>query len=114
MDDKRKHPRRIADEVLRIYDVNTGQRLGQVVNISSHGFMLIGDRPVESNAILQLRMVAAEPRLGTDKISFGAESLWCTEANETNRYWSGFQIIDISNQTVDLITGLTQEWRAQQ
>ena len=109
-DDKRKLPRRIADEVMRIYDANTNQLVGLVVNITTDGFMLTGDHPIEPNSIFQLHMILAESRFDKNRISFGAESLWCSQTNEANRYWTGFQIIDISIPAVDFIKNLIDDW----
>lgn len=110
MQEKRRLPRRTASELIRIFDVNSEQHLGQLVNITTEGFMLTGEQPIDVNLVFQLEMVLTEPRFGTDRVSFGAESLWRSQSNNSSRYWVGFQIIDISVAATDFIRNLTEAW----
>lgn len=110
MEEKRRTPRKIANEVLKVFDTNTGDYLGRIVNITTEGFMLIGENPIENNSVFQVDMVLAEARFGKDRISFGTESLWCSQANLPNHYWTGFQIIDISIPSSEFIESLIEDW----
>lgn len=110
MQEKRRLPRKIASELIRIYDINSKQHLGQLVNITVKGFMLTSDQPIDVNLVYQLEMVLTGSHFGTDRVSFGAESLWRSQSGDSNRYWVGFKIIDISVETTNFIRNMTKAW----
>ena len=93
---KRAHERFSPRSTIRAVNTLDGRALGVLVNISSSGFMLISeeDHPTPGS-IHQLQLVD----LGNQElsISLGATCLWQEEASASNSYWSGFQIIDISD-----------------
>jgi hypothetical protein len=110
MKEKRKRPRKVAGSNIQVFDANVNRRIGRLVNLTSAGLMLIGDAPMESNMVFQLELVLESPHYGKERLQFGVESLWCSEATESGRYWSGFHIIDISSETTELIELLVESW----
>jgi hypothetical protein len=110
MTERRKIPRKIAPSEIRVRDLITDRHLGQLVNLNSAGMMLISHQPVESNLIFQLVLELSVPHQGQDRLHLGAESLWCSGANESDHYWSGFRIIDVSLETLELIESLVSFW----
>ena len=54
MSEKRKTPRKIAQEVLEVMDRYTNTKLGSLVNISAEGLMIISSEPFSAGAIYQL------------------------------------------------------------
>ena len=87
--------------------------MGQLVNITSKGLMLTAAQPIDANLVYQLELVLTAPRDATDRVNFGAESLWCRQTGDNSCYWTGFQIIDISVETVDFINDLTEGWKTE-
>ncbi len=76
--------------------------------------MLIGSTPVENNLVFQFELQMQHPGDGDESIILGAESLWCSQASEPGRYWSGYRIIDISLAAVELIEGLIDAWETEE
>ena len=112
MIEKRKSPRKIADEVLEVSDQITGTQIGRVVNISAEGLMLLSQEPIVTGSLYQLEMVMPGED-GSDKlVSFGAEAVWTTEASQPESFWTGFRIIDISSDDVLSIDDLIMHWHA--
>jgi len=72
--------------------------------------MLIGPRAVESNLIFQLELKLQQPCLGQTRLLLGVESRWCCEASEPGRYWTGYQIIDLSLSSAEIIETLIKDW----
>ena len=109
MQENRSSPRRRLNEKIAVYDSNSGQLLGTLVNISSGGFLLYSDQPVGLNRVFQLRIDM--PDGATGKImELGAESLWVSDANQPGDYWTGFQIIDISARGRERVAELFERW----
>ena len=92
----RAHQRLTPRSTIQAIDTLDGKALGVLVNISHSGFMLLSEEEhPEPGAIHQIKL----QDLGNTEldISLGATCLWQEEASAANSYWSGFQIIDISD-----------------
>ena len=98
--DNRGQERIEVSEVIRDVDRQTGSTIGQLVNISEDGLMLMGAEPVPENSIYQLSLeFAADSASAADgPVMVGVESLWCHSSSDQAQHWSGFYIIDISEQ----------------
>ena len=103
----RGHSRVDVSEVIRVVDRQTGMDLGRLVNISDEGFMLLGSQPVSEDSILQLSLEFESGRNNANPILIGVESLWCHASNDQTQYWSGFYIIDISDEDLERVRHLT-------
>lgn len=110
MHEKRKLLRKKAPERIEIYDRTTEGCLGQVVNMTTSGLLLLSDRPVPINTVFQLRLLIPETIEGMDAVDFGAESLWESPAQDENKHWTGLQIIDLSAQNTRIIDILIRDW----
>jgi len=110
MNDQRKTPRRAANEVLEVADQITGVQIGRVVNISAEGLMLLGQEPIITGSVYQLELCLRTTGEDESKISFGAEAVWTMEATQPDSFWTGFRIIDISNEGVLFIDELILNW----
>lgn len=96
-DDHRRHPRYASDTPVQVFDRSDGTVLGQLLNLSAEGLMVLSQVPVTPNRIYRLRLevaVAGTPR----RVDLGADCLWCNPRDGSSTYWSGFQIIDIAEQ----------------
>jgi hypothetical protein len=110
MIEKRKSPRKIADEVLVVFDQLTGSQIGRVVNISAEGLMLLSQEPIVTGSVYQLEIALPGPDDDEQRIPFGAEAVWTTEASQPESFWTGFRIIDISSEGVLSIDKLILDW----
>ena len=110
MSNKRKLARKIANIVLEISDHNTGSHMGQVVNITTEGLLLISIEPIAVDGIFQMDMHTGESIDGVESINFGATALWSSPARQAGSYWTGFHIIDISPETSSIIEQIIKSW----
>jgi hypothetical protein len=104
IEQRRKRRIAIADYV-EVADAHSGKILGQLVNLSVDGLMLMGPAGITPGTIYQL-VVPLQTDASTEPLLLGAENLWCHDANESGSYWSGFQIIDISPQHREILSGI--------
>lgn len=111
MPDNRRKPRKQPNHVIEIHDILSGSILGQLANITTEGLMLIGPEPIPPGTLYQLRMPLLEPTNGISAIDFGVESLWHQSAGNSDRHWTGFQIIDISPENSAAIENISQGWK---
>ena len=96
--DKRQH-NRIALEGTgwraELIDQISGNKLGEVVNLSAGGLMLITPRAVEIESLYQVECLSTSPAGEKGRFTAGTMVLWRTAASQTHTYWAGLQIIDI-------------------
>ena len=106
--DLRRRPRIFIPEHPVITDTNTGETLGQLVNLSGEGLMIAGTCHIPCNSIRQIRVPLTKN--GDEvELRIGAESLWYEHDSDSGTYWTGFQIIDISPEhqyLLDTILGI--------
>ncbi len=103
MQEKRCCSRKNVAEPVQVIDSNTLEPLGILANISTNGFMLIGNKLIEPTKVYQLLLNLAQQVDGIQAIECGAESLWSDSAADDNMFWTGFQIIDISDDDAEFI-----------
>jgi len=104
-DERRKHKRNKLNQLMELLDANTECPLGKLVNISLDGIMVLSPKPIPIDRVWQLKVTLPSESPGSGLFKFGAESLWCDGAPNEGLYWSGFQIIDISNSDMEWING---------
>jgi hypothetical protein len=107
---QRRHVRIHLKHPVSALDLMTGRGVGEVVNITTEGLMLVMEEALESGGIYQLALTLPEPLNGESVINLGAECLWSSEASVAKRYWAGFQIIDLSIEAENMIKALIQEY----
>lgn len=106
MREKRKLKRKQLIYYLNVFDRNTGERVGQLVNITTEGLMLTSETPVAGDTLFQLRMVLPEEIKGQEQITFDARSLWCAKSVNPEFYDIGFKLVNISQESAKVIESL--------
>jgi len=106
--DNRGQKRIEVSEVIKVVDRQTGNTVGQLVNISEDGLMLLSPEPVPENSIFQLSLeFSANSASAADgPLMIGVESLWNNSSSDQSQHWVGFYIIDISEQDLGRIRQL--------
>jgi len=82
---------------IHLIDAYTEERIGTLVNLSAHGFMLLRDSPIEPNRVLTLMVEGPLPG-GQDgsPLVFQACCIWCQRSSFSSEYGAGFEIREIS------------------
>jgi hypothetical protein len=97
MDDRRQRSRHHAELQLEVFDLNNGQSLGRVVDLTADGFMLFSETAVSADSVWDLRLVCAHPVDDIQEIHLGADCLWSRPGADGQHCWSGFHIIDLAD-----------------
>lgn len=108
----RKLKRQELNTTILIRNSMTQELLGELANITVEGLMIISDQEMSTNSIFQFRLEFPESINGQTSIDLGVDCLWSRSAENFNRHWSGYQIIDASPDalvTIDeLISGYSE------
>ncbi len=108
--ERRKEPRIPIGVPLPVIDQGSGDPLGELVNLSRHGMMLLSPRPIEINRIFQVTVPLPHSRLSDPDLNVGVESLWLEADESRERFWVGFQIIDCSPRMAAVVEELLREF----
>ncbi|MEM9301229.1 MAG: PilZ domain-containing protein [Pseudomonadota bacterium] len=106
--EKRRYKRAVPVGSVIVYDAVTRSELGTLGNLSSHGLMVIATAPVDPDLLFQLEFEVTGPDDEPVAVNIGAESLWCSPASQPDRYWAGFEIVEISDDDRALIEAVTE------
>lgn len=99
---RRKHHRHLLRNVVKVIDLSSGNNVGVVVNLSEEGIMLVNNTALRPDCIYQLQLDIAAGVIGEEAavINMGIDCLWTSPAESmASMYWSGCQIIDISDDS---------------
>lgn len=105
----RKKERKNLDCDISVKDIVLNKIIGQMVNLSEDGFMVIGDDLVRENCLYQLQFLLSGSPEGISELNVGAECLWRNESGSGTQFWSGFHIIDISDEDKHRISQLVNK-----
>jgi hypothetical protein len=75
-EERRREERHHLIHYLRIFDRDSGEEIGNLVNINKNGVMIVSGKPIEEGKFLRLRMQFPEEIGGKRQIEFDAETRW--------------------------------------
>jgi len=109
MSEKRKHDRRDSIFYLKVFDQQTDELVGHIVDISEQGIMLVTKQPMEAGQRRAFRMHLPDP-VESDNLTvdFEAESRWCQPEANPDLYDVGFEVIDPSPRFEQALRDLVQ------
>ena len=109
-DEQRSFARHHLIYYLRVYDGISSRVVGHIVDISSHGIMLITDEPITVQEDYRLRL--RFPGSGSDReeLIFDAVCRWCRQDDNPEFYIAGFHIQDIPADAANFFQGLIAEF----
>jgi hypothetical protein len=108
--EKRKHARialKPAGWQAELIDQLSGEKLGDVVNLSTNGLMMITSKPIESDSLYQLECISRGPYDQVARFSAGVSVLWTSPASQPNTTWAGLEIIDINLESRQALLALS-------
>ena len=105
---QRTEPRINIQRCINIHNTLTEHSMGELVNLTAEGMMLISAQPIISNAVYQVELTLPSATAGATSITLGIECLWCQQTKGHQHYWSGHQIIDASPGAEQAIKHLIQ------
>ena len=86
-------------EAVPVLDRLSGSQLGRLVNIHREGLMVVGSYPFDDERLYQLELPLPESFRGRGTIALGVDCLWCRSEN-SDMHWTGFKIIDASDEAL--------------
>jgi len=107
--ENRKSPRIEIDQPIQVRDLAQDMALGNLVNLSNSGLMILTTHQIPISHVFQLEMQLSFSDNSEKKIIFGAESLWSQETSIPEHEWVGFHVIDISDEDQQILDRMIEE-----
>ncbi len=95
---------------LRVFDARRKRLLGQLVDITPEGLMLIGESQLPAGRKYSLRMDLPRNLMADTHLTFSAESKWCVKDQSENFYSMGFRIVKITPEALGVVQKLAQDF----
>lgn len=111
MPEKRDSKRIHLIYYLLIFNDETNQLVGHVVDIAPEGIKLMTREPVQANTDYRFRMLLpSEMERKSKQITFNATCVWSKEKLYSDFYGSGFRFKDISPEDIEIIKDLISQF----
>ena len=105
----REYKRRHLIYYLEVYDDETGDLLGHLVDLTTQGMMLITKQEVIPEKNFRLGMMLPEEYFKEGILKIEAHSMWCRKDVNPDFYAVGFKTYDLDKNTAKLITELINQ-----
>ncbi|MBN2712075.1 MAG: PilZ domain-containing protein [Planctomycetes bacterium] len=96
MDTQQRETRRHLVYYLEVYDSDTDTLLGHLADITVSGIKIIGEEPLNSDTVYNLRIVWKQSERIEEDIDIEAECLWCGKDVNPSLHASGLRFINPS------------------
>ena len=110
MNENRKFERRHLIFYLRVFNNDTNELIGYLVDITSEGVMFMSEKPIEIKPDYSLKMILPENQTGKSFIKFRASCKWCKKDINPDFYVAGFQFEQIDRPDKDIIFELIDDF----
>jgi hypothetical protein len=109
MVERRKHPRLHIQGAVPVLDLDRNLMMGQLVDISEDGLMVLCPELVDvrANRLFRVKVQLEEECCG-GPLTVAVESLWREPGQEAATHWVGFKIIDIAKEDAERLHHLLE------
>ena len=91
---------------LEVYDDDTGELLGNLVDITTEGLKLVSKKPLEAKKVFNMRMHLPEGYFAENVLLFQGKSLWSSNDVNPDFYDTGFNAPDLDSKVKNMIMSL--------
>lgn len=99
MTERRKLERHHVSSSLEVYDLDSGQLLGRVVDLHAEGLMLLSETPIELDRTWALQVNLPMTLNGVSEFTLDAESRWKRESIGGQQFWTGLQFTNLPDES---------------
>jgi hypothetical protein len=110
MPERRKYTRRDLMFYSRVVDANTGRMVGNLLNITPEGAMVLSEKQIPPDIAMELHIELPEEISPKPELIFQAISLWCQPDINPEFFDVGFQFQDVSEEKAEVIQRLVKEY----
>ena len=91
--------------------METGKQIGHVIDLNTEGILLLSDKPIQLDKTFHFKMDLPSEIKGTEVFEFTAESLWSSTDENPDFINTGFKILEIEQEGLNIINRLIKRFR---
>ena len=112
MDDKRKEERKNLMAFTPVYGLHPKTLLGYVEDLTLHGAMIIGEKPVETNKqiTILIEIPRALPESTAPRLMLPARVAWCRQESKPNYYDIGIEFSNLEPEETKMIEAVLRRY----
>ena len=110
MTENRREERSHLSYYLRVFDVNTGEMAGHLVDVTSIGVRLISTEPLDMNIEHRLRLDLTSVMNFEQQVVFHARCIWQEQDLSSGAYNCGLEILKITSKGEEIIRMLIEQF----
>jgi hypothetical protein len=109
--ERRRLARRNLSHYLPVEDINSGQLIGHLVDVSPVGLRLDSKIPITPNQNYHLRLVFPEPIGGKASLECALVAKWCrSDPVRSTLFNAGFEISDIAPDDFEIYKRIPEKY----
>lgn len=94
----------------RVYDAKTGHTIGNLLNITVEGAMVLSDRQVTANILMELHIELPDGFADKSELVIKGKSLWCQKDINPEFFDIGYQFLELNPKDEEIIQKLVKEY----
>ncbi len=110
MKERRKIKRRYLLYYVRVYNAASREQIGNLVDITTSGAMIISENPVPEKQRSRLRIELSEDVADKPYMDVEVRAKWCHPDIDPNLYNIGFEIVNISPEDVKIVQRIVETY----
>jgi PilZ domain len=110
MYERRVENRRLLTYFSRVFNRNNSRLLGYLADITTGGFMLIGDVPIKIDSILPLRIDLPENYGENEHLDFDAKVVWIRPDRDPELFRIGLKLLEINPKVLLILEQLINDY----
>jgi hypothetical protein len=110
MEERRKLKRRHMMFYSRVFDRKTGKHLGYLGNLTPAGIMIISEEPLDLNRDIDLRIDLPEDIYKKPVLNFKGRSIWSQPDVDPRFSNTGFNLLEINPDDLDIIEQIVVDY----
>lgn len=112
MSEHRKEERETLKAFTPVFRLNPRVVLGYLEDLTLHGAMVIGKKPVEVNAhlTLSIEFPASLPELTKPAIDIPARTAWCRNEGDAHYFMIGFEFVELTPENRNVIEAILRRY----
>ena len=109
--ERRKVRRRNLFYYLEVFEEETKNFVGRLIDITPDGMMLESEEAIEVKKGYRLSMELPNSFLRKSKIIFDAKSVWCKKESDFETYKAGFQLQNLDTKVEKQVNRLVEKFK---
>jgi hypothetical protein len=110
MEERRRSPRRRLQKTLTVINMENGETLGEIFDISPEGLSIKSKVKIRDNNQMELRLLLPVNIFGKNMLDVEARCVWTRSESDGVGYYCGFEFIEVSPADVGIIIGLIMDF----